>query len=300
MLIYPLYSNGRRVKAIMPAQWLSGKLLSDQIQDDLQKSIHETLMQGHRAPKLTVILIGDDAASQIYVNHKIKACERTGILSELKRFDSLISEKDLLSIIHQLNQDENTDGILVQMPLPSHISKEKIIENIDPAKDVDGFHPFNLGKLAQGHPLLRSCTPFGIIKLLKHYNINLRGIHAVILGSSTIVGRPLMLELLNAGSTVTLCNSKTLNLAAHVKNADLVISATGKRGVVESDWIKTGAVIVDVGIHRLDNNKICGDLDTESLIDKVSFMTPVPGGVGPMTVAVLLENTYVAYQRNKS
>jgi methylenetetrahydrofolate dehydrogenase (NADP+)/methenyltetrahydrofolate cyclohydrolase len=284
----------------MPAEWLSGKLLSDQIQDKLQKIIKTSTLQGHRAPKLTVILVGEDPASKIYVNHKIKACEKTGILSELTVLDKTVTENDLLSLIHQLNVDSQTDGILVQMPLPSHISKEKIIEAIDPAKDVDGFHPTNLGKLAQGHPFLRSCTPFGIIKLLNHYDINLKGIHAVILGASTIVGRPLLLELINAGSTVTICNSKTKDLAQHVKNADLLISATGKRGLVQSEWIKTQAVIVDVGIHRLENNQICGDLDSDNMLEKASFITPVPGGVGPMTVAVLLENTVFAYQRRLS
>jgi methylenetetrahydrofolate dehydrogenase (NADP+)/methenyltetrahydrofolate cyclohydrolase len=287
-------------RTIMPAEWLSGKLLSDQIQDKLQKIIKTSTLQGHRAPKLTVILVGEDPASKIYVNHKIKACEKTGILSELTVLDKTVTENDLLSLIHQLNVDSQTDGILVQMPLPSHISKEKIIEAIDPAKDVDGFHPTNLGKLAQGHPFLRSCTPFGIIKLLNHYDINLKGIHAVILGASTIVGRPLLLELINAGSTVTICNSKTKDLAQHVKNADLLISATGKRGLVQSEWIKTQAVIVDVGIHRLENNQICGDLDSDNMLEKASFITPVPGGVGPMTVAVLLENTVFAYQRRLS
>lgn len=286
------------LEKIMTAHILSGKLLSIEIEQQLCTKVAAHVAAGHRAPQLAVILVGDHPASSVYVRHKQTMCQKIGIIS--KKYDLLESatEEEILNLITQLNHDSHTDGILVQMPLPSHIKKEKvmeIIEQIDPKKDVDGFHPYNLGRLAQGHPLLRPCTPYGIIMLLKYYNISLAGLDAVIVGASNIVGRPMALELLIAGATVTICHSKTNNIQHHIQQADLLISATGRQGIIHSEWIKKGAVVIDVGIHRLENNKLCGDLDFDSAVERASYITPVPGGVGPMTVAMLMENTYKAY-----
>ncbi|HEV2524535.1 MAG TPA: bifunctional methylenetetrahydrofolate dehydrogenase/methenyltetrahydrofolate cyclohydrolase FolD, partial [Gammaproteobacteria bacterium] len=230
----------------------------------------------------------------LYVKNKKKKAEQVGIISKDFIFEDNISESELLDQITQLNHDETIDGILVQLPLPEDIDKNKIIEAILPKKDVDGFHPIHLGRLAQGRPSIRPCTPHGIIRLLNHYKINLKGLNAVVVGASNIVGKPMALELILAGSTVTICNSKTVSLQNHVKQADLLISATGKRDLINPDWIKSGAIIIDVGIHRLANNTFVGDLDFEKAALKASFITPVPGGVGPMTIAILLENTYRA------
>lgn len=279
----------------MTAHILSGKLLSIEIEQQLRIKVATHIAAGHRAPQLAVILVGDHPASSVYVRHKQAMCQKIGIIS--KKYDLLESatEEEISNLITQLNHDSHTDGILVQMPLPQHIQKEKIIEKIDPKKDVDGFHPYNLGRLAQSHPLLRPCTPYGIIQLLHYYDISLTGLHAVIIGASNIVGRPMALELLLAGTTVTICHSKTNNIQHHIQQADLLISATGKQGIIHSEWIKKGAIVIDVGIHRLENNKLCGDLDFESAAERASYITPVPGGVGPMTVAMLMENTYKAY-----
>jgi methylenetetrahydrofolate dehydrogenase (NADP+)/methenyltetrahydrofolate cyclohydrolase len=275
-------------------QLLSGKIVAQTLNTQLAEKITQHMMSGHRAPTLAVILVGKNPASQLYVKNKKHHCDVVGITSKDYVFDETLSEEDLLNQIHKLNQDTSIDGILVQLPLPVHINKDHIIEAITPAKDVDGFHPYHLGRLAQGRPSVRPCTPHGIIKLLHNYKINLRGLYAVIVGASNIVGKPMALELLLAGSTVTVCNSKTQNLEAHVKSADLLISATGVRNLIKPDWIKSGAVVIDVGIHHLDNGQIVGDIDYEKASAKSSFFTPVPGGVGPMTIAMLLENTYHA------
>jgi methylenetetrahydrofolate dehydrogenase (NADP+)/methenyltetrahydrofolate cyclohydrolase len=275
----------------MTAQLLSGKLLAQQI----EKELREKISQNQHSPRLDVILIGEHAPSQLYVRHKQEMCKRIGITSKTHHLSEDISEKELINIIDQLNKDKNINGILVQLPLPKHINKENIIENISPLKDVDGFHPYNFGKLAQGNPLLRPCTSYGIIRLLNNYHIKLKGLHTVIVGASNIVGRPMSLELLMADCTVTICHSKTVLLEKHVSEADLLISATGKHQVIPSEWIKKGAVVVDVGIHRNADGTVCGDLDFKSASQKASFITPVPGGVGPMTVAILMENTYKAF-----
>jgi methylenetetrahydrofolate dehydrogenase (NADP+)/methenyltetrahydrofolate cyclohydrolase len=280
----------------MTTQLLDGTAVAQQIMFTIKQSIQQQSANGKRAPGLAVILMGNDAASQIYVTRKREACQKIGIKSYAYDLPEDTSEEKLLQLINTLNHDNSIDGILVQLPLPKHITVDVIIENILPNKDVDGFHPYNLGRLAQRRPLLRPCTPYGIIYLLQHYQINLMGLHAVIVGASNIVGRPLALELLNAGATVTICHSKTQHLDQIINQADIFISAIGRRHIIQSEWIKAGAIIIDVGIHR-ENNKVVGDLDFASLKDKASWITPVPGGVGPMTVAMLMQNTYSASLR---
>jgi methylenetetrahydrofolate dehydrogenase (NADP+)/methenyltetrahydrofolate cyclohydrolase len=283
----------------MTTQILSGNRLSAEIAQILKTKVAAQTAQGRRPPQLAVVLVGEDPASRIYVRRKQEVSQQIGITSTKYHLPETADTHEVLDLIQTLNQDINTDGILVQMPLPAHLQneniKEKIIEHIHPRKDVDGFHPYNLGRLAQGYPLLRPCTPYGIIKLLQYYEISLKGLHAVVVGASTIVGRPLALELLLAGATVTICHSKTVDLKKHIQAASLLISATGRRNLIAGEWIKKDAIVVDVGIHRLDNGTLCGDMDFESAAEHASYITPVPGGVGPMTVAMLMENTWQAY-----
>lgn len=278
----------------MPANILDGKALATEIHTHLTKRIHQRIQKGLRPPSLAVILIGDDAASQVYVGHKRKACEKVGITSLAYHLPTATSQDELLSLIQKLNTDPTVDGILVQLPLPDHIDTHEILDHINPHKDVDGFHPYNLGRLAQRRPALRPCTPYGIITLLNHANIRLAGLDATVVGASNIVGRPMALELLSAKCTVTVCHRFTKDLQKQVENADLLIVATGKRDVVKSEWIKLGAVVVDVGVHRLEGGKLAGDLDFETAKERASWITPVPGGVGPMTVSTLLQNTLQA------
>ncbi|MFA6038208.1 MAG: bifunctional methylenetetrahydrofolate dehydrogenase/methenyltetrahydrofolate cyclohydrolase FolD [Legionellales bacterium] len=273
----------------MNAQIIDGKALAKQLLQELKQQI--TL-----APKLAVILVGDDPASHLYVNKKREAAQSVGIISEDHRLAATTSEEELLTLIKTLNADPNTHGILVQLPLPKHLNPGIIIDAINPYKDVDGFHPYNLGRLAARQPLLRPCTPYGVIKLLEHTQIELKGINAVVVGASNIVGRPMALELLLKGATTTVCHRFTENLAQHVKEADLVIACAGKPHLIKGDWIKSGAVVIDVGIHRLENNKVIGDVEFDKAFERASFITPVPGGVGPMTVAMLMNNTFLAYQ----
>ena len=272
------------------AQLLSGKDVANHLLENLSQKIKSL----PHPPVLAVILVGNNSASHLYVKNKKLKAEQVGIISKDFLLEETTTETALLALIQKLNDDNSIHGILVQLPLPIHINKDNIIDAISPKKDVDGFHPFHLGRLAQGRPSVRPCTPHGIIKLLNHYKINLRGLHAVIVGASNIVGKPMALELLLAGSTVTVCNSKTKDLKSQVNSADLVISATGVRNLIQPEWIKSGAIVVDVGIHHLSNGDIVGDLDFEKISPRASFITPVPGGVGPMTIAMLLENTYYA------
>ncbi len=274
----------------MTAQLLDGKTLAEKIQAELREKIRHL----SRAPGLAVILVGQDTASTIYVHKKSEACKEIGIHSVSFNLAEDVSEKELLLLIDQLNNDAVIDGILVQLPLPKHINTQHVIERIAPHKDIDGFHPYNLGRLAQGAPLLRPCTPYGIMHLLHATKIDLQGMHAVVVGASNIVGKPMALELLTAQCTVTLCHSKTKNLAQHIKAADILVSAMGKTNVIQRDWIKNQAIVIDVGIHRTQNNKLCGDIEFDSAKEKASWITPVPGGVGPMTVAMLLSNTVFA------
>lgn len=278
----------------MSAQRIDGNTVSATLRDQVAEKISQRLALGKRPPGLAVILVGSDAASQVYVGKKRQACESIGIHSVAHDLPSDTDQQTLLDLIDQLNKDKTVDGILVQLPLPAHLDSTLLLERIDPSKDVDGFHPYNVGRLVQRMPTLRSCTPAGIMTLFKHYNLNVKGKHAVIVGASNIVGRPMAMELLLAGSTITVCHRFTQDLKHHVEQADILVVAVGKRGIVDSNWIKPGAVVIDVAINRLENGKLAGDLDFDIAAERASFITPVPGGVGPMTVATLMENTLYA------
>lgn len=271
-------------------QLLDGKALSEKIKKEL-KSESETLIEKGITPCLAVILVGDDPASQTYVNSKEKSCHAAGIASIVRRLPASTSEAELLELIASLNNDVTVDGILVQLPVPKHIDSTKIIEAIDPKKDVDGFHPFNVGRLMAGLDGFVPCTPFGVMKLLEEYNINVRGIDACVIGASNIVGKPMMNLLLNASATVEICRSSTKNLKEHTLRADLIVVGVGKINLLSADMVKEGAIVIDVGINRNSEGKIVGDVDFESVAPKCSYITPVPGGVGPMTIAMLLANT---------
>lgn len=278
----------------MTAQIIDGKAVAAQLKAEISEKVREKLASGHRQPGLAVILVGEDPASSIYVRNKREACEQVGIQSFYHSLPENIEAKQLIDLINKLNHDDQVDGILLQLPLPKHIHANKILEHIDPHKDVDGFHPYNFGRLAQRRPLLRPCTPFGIMLLLDHIHQKYKGNHAVIVGASNIVGRPMALELLIAGSTVTVCHRFTHDLASFVKQADILISAVGKPGLIKSEWIKPGSTVIDVGITRLENGTLSGDIEFAGAKERAAWITPVPGGVGPMTVAVLLRNTLVA------
>lgn len=278
----------------MTAQLLDGKLLASLIRQDIAARIKARQANGLRAPGLAVIIVGDDPASEVYVRNKRRASEEVGIVSTIHHLSAQTTEASLLQLITQLNEDDNVDGILLQLPLPKHINEHALLEAIQPEKDVDGFHPYNLGRLTQRRPLLRPCTPYGIIKLLQHAKIELAGKNAVVVGASNIVGRPMALELLLTKSTVTICHKFTADLQSHIKNADILIVAIGKTDIINSNWIKPGAVVVDVGMNRLPDGSLVGDVEFETAKHKASWITPVPGGVGPMTVAMLLHNTLYA------
>ena len=278
----------------MSAKIIDGKAISNQLLDNIKEEIIIRKEQGYRAPTLAVILIGENPASKIYVGRKIMACEKTGIKSITHNLKEDVTQDNLLTLIINCNQDKNIDGILVQSPLPSHINEEIIIAAINPKKDVDGFTPHNIGLLAIKTPVLRSCTPYGVIKMLNTLKINLEGLDAVVVGQSNHVGRPMLLELLLAKCTVTICHSKTKNLQEKISKADIIVSAVGVPNFIKGIWVKKGAIVVDIGISRLDNNKIVGDVEFEIAKEKAAFITPVPGGVGPMTVATLMENTLIA------
>ena len=280
----------------MTAQIIDGKAIAEQLLVGIKTKIDARIAAGKRAPCLAVVLVGADAASAIYVRNKRKACEKVGIKSIAYDLSASTSEADLFSLIDKLNNDANVDGILVQSPLPPQISEEQLIERINIDKDVDGFHPYNIGRLAVRQPTLRSCTPFGVIKLLQAVNIDLMGLDAVIIGVSNHVGRPMALELLLAGCTITSCHRHTKDLEGKVRQADLVVVAAGKAGLIQGDWIKQGAIVVDIGINRLADGTICGDVDFNAAKARASYITPVPGGVGPMTVATLMENTLLALE----
>lgn len=278
-------------KFSMTAQILDGQKLAKSIRQMLQTKIMHSREQGALIPGLAVILVGDDPASRVYVSHKEKACKEIGIHSTIMKLPAETTEQELVNIIHGLNQDPSIHGILVQQPLPKQINTNTIVESIDPHKDVDGFHPYTLGRLMQRRPLLRPCTPYGIIKLLQHYNIDMRGKNATIIGASNIVGRPMALELLIQGATVTVCHRFTKTLSQHLQQADIIVVAIGKTNIVQSEWLPDGAVIIDVGMNRNNNGELCGDIDYASASEKAAWITPVPGGVGPMTVAMLMYNT---------
>ncbi|UXN37225.1 bifunctional methylenetetrahydrofolate dehydrogenase/methenyltetrahydrofolate cyclohydrolase FolD [Avibacterium paragallinarum] len=282
----------------MTAKIISGVELSKNIKCEITRKIQQYLRQGKRAPGLAVILVGSDPASQIYVESKRKNCEELGMYSKSYDLPQNTTENELLNLIDELNNDPLIDGILVQLPLPEHINSTSVIERISPDKDVDGFHPYNVGRLCQRIPTLRACTPYGIIKLLESTKIDFYGKHAVIVGASNIVGRPMALELLLAGCTVTVTHRFTRNLEFHIKQADILIVAVGKPQFIPGDWIKEGAIVIDVGINRIDG-KLVGDIEFEKAKNKASYITPVPGGVGPMTVAMLMFNTLYAYEKKQ-
>lgn len=284
----------------MTAQIIDGKLISQTVRSEVGARVKARVEAGLRAPGLAVVLVGQDPASQVYVGSKRRACEEVGFISKSFDLPTTTTETELLSIIDTLNQDAEIDGILVQLPLPAGMDSTKILEHIDPEKDVDGFHPYNVGRLSQRIPKLRSCTPKGIITLLDRYNIQVRGMHAVVVGASNIVGRPMTLELLLAGCTTTTCHRFTKDLEHHIRQADLVVVAVGKPNFIPGEWIKEGAVVVDVGINRLDSGKLIGDVEYDIAKTKASYITPVPGGVGPMTVASLIENTLLACEQYHS
>jgi methylenetetrahydrofolate dehydrogenase (NADP+)/methenyltetrahydrofolate cyclohydrolase len=281
----------------MTAQIIDGKLISQTVRSEVGARVKARIEAGLRAPGLAVVLVGQDPASQVYVGSKRHACEEVGFVSKSYDLPTTTTEAELLTLIDTLNQDPEIDGILVQLPLPAGMDSTKILEHIDPEKDVDGFHPYNVGRLSQRIPKLRSCTPKGIITLLDRYNIQVRGMHAVVVGASNIVGRPMTLELLLAGCTTTTCHRFTKDLEHHIRQADLVVVAVGKPNFIPGEWIKEGAVVVDVGINRLDTGKLIGDVEFDVAKTKASYITPVPGGVGPMTVASLIENTLLACEQ---
>ena len=282
----------------MTAQIISGTQLASQIKSNVAQQISQYVAQGKRAPGLAVILVGADPASQVYVGSKRKSCAEIGIVSKSYDLPETTTEQALLELIEELNQDTEVDGILVQLPLPKHIDSTKVIEQISPEKDVDGFHPYNVGRLCQRIPTLRACTPYGVMKLLETTGISFYGKHAVIVGASNIVGRPMALELLLAGCTVTVTHRFTEDLASHIRQADILVVAVGKPKFVKGEWIKEGAVVVDVGINRLEG-KLVGDVEFDIAAQRASYITPVPGGVGPMTVAMLMQNTLSAYEKQQ-
>lgn len=282
----------------MTAQVISGSAMASQIKTSISEKIAQYVQQGKRKPGLAVILVGADPASQVYVGSKRKSCAEIGIESKSYDLSAETTESELLALIEQLNQDDSVDGILVQLPLPKQIDSTKVIEAIVPHKDVDGFHPYNVGRLAQRIPTLRSCTPYGVMKLLESTGVDLHGQHAVIVGASNIVGRPMALELLLAGSTATVTHRFTKDLEHHVRQADILVVAVGKPEFIPGDWIKEGAIVIDVGINRGADGKLKGDVEYSIASQKASFITPVPGGVGPMTVAMLMQNTLQAYENH--
>ncbi|MFO7791040.1 MAG: bifunctional methylenetetrahydrofolate dehydrogenase/methenyltetrahydrofolate cyclohydrolase FolD [Bacteroidales bacterium] len=283
---------------------IDGKALSNQIKEEIKQKIETIKAEGGKTPHLAAILVGHDGASETYVRHKEKACEYTGIRSSILRFEQDISEKSLLEEVEKLNNDANTDGFIVQLPLPDHIDEQKIVEAIKPEKDIDGFHPINIGRMTLGMPAYISATPFGILTLLERYQIETEGKHVVVLGRSNIVGRPISILLgqksTPGNATVSLCHSRTKNLKSITKQADILIVASGKAEFVKAEMIKEGAVVIDVGITRVKSDKtksgwkLLGDVDFESVAPKCSYITPVPGGVGPMTIVALLHNTLKA------
>lgn len=277
----------------MTAKIIDGKQIAKDLLENIRLEIIERANQGQRNPCLAVILVGDDPASEVYVRNKKIACEKVGIKSLSYDVESNISQAELLAIVNKLNVDKDVDGILVQSPLPDHINEEEIIHAIHPNKDVDGFHPMNIGLLALRQPRLRSCTPYGVIKMLKATGIELKGLDATIVGVSNNVGRPMALELLLEACTITSCHSKTKDLKQKVRQADLVVVAAGRQNLVKGEWIKKGAIVIDIGINRIDG-KLVGDVEFDSASKNAGYITPVPGGVGPMTVATLMENTLLA------
>lgn len=281
----------------MAAQIIDGKAIAADLRNTIKNSVAQRLARQQRPPGLAVVLVGSDPASQVYVGSKRRACNEAGIFSKSFDLPADTSQATLLRLLDELNADSAIDGILVQLPLPVHIDTETIIERIHPDKDVDGFHPYNVGRLALRLPALRPCTPHGVMTLLASTGQNLKGKEAVVVGASNLVGRPMSLELLLAGCTVTICHRFTQDLNIHVQRADIMVVAVGKPGFLKGDWIKPGATVIDVGINRDITGQIVGDVEFDSATQRAAWITPVPGGVGPMTVATLLQNTLYAAER---
>lgn len=283
----------------MTAELIDGNALSQLLRSQVGERVAQLQSKGVTAG-LAVVLVGDNPASQVYVRNKVKACEQAGIHSVLEKYDAQMSEADLLTRVHALNKDNSIHGILVQLPLPAHIDAQKVIEAIAPEKDVDGFHVASAGALMTGLPGYWPCTPHGCMKMLEHIGYNLRGKHAVVIGRSNIVGKPMALMLLQQNATVTICHSATADLKTHTLQADVIVAAVGKRHVLTADMVKPGAVVIDVGMNRDDQGKLCGDVDFEGVRQVASYITPVPGGVGPMTITMLLVNTLESTERASS
>lgn len=280
----------------MSAQIIDGKAIAKQVRQQVKQRVQQRLAANQRAPGLAAIIVGEDPASAIYVRNKMRACEEVGIVSTTHHLPEQAYQDDIENKLNELNNDPSVDGILLQLPLPKHIDAEALLESIRIDKDVDGFHPYNIGRLVGRRPMLRPATPFGVMTMLETLDIDFHGKNAVIIGASNIVGRPMYLELLLAGCTVTTCHrfTKPETLKGHVQHADILVSATGKRGIIDSTWIKPGSIVIDVGIIRLEDGRLVGDIDFDTAKERAGFITPVPGGVGPMTVAALLQNTLYA------
>src|SRR3990167_3560285 len=288
-VLFPSFFYGQ--PSAMTAQLIDGKAIAASLRQQIAQRVAERRQQGLRAPGLAVILVGSDPASQVYVSHKRKDCEEVGFVSQAYDLPATTGQAELMALIDRLNDEPSIDGILVQLPLPEHLDASLLLERIRPDKDVDGFHPYNIGRLAQRMPLLRPCTPKGIMTLLQSTGVDLYGMHAVVVGASNIVGRPMAMELLLAGCTVTVTHRFTKDLPMHVGQADIVVVAAGKPGLVKGEWIKKGSIVIDVGINRTADGKLIGDVEFEVARERAGWITPVPGGVGPMTRACLLENT---------
>jgi len=282
----------------MTAKIIDGKALAAKLKVNMQVEITSLAQKYGRAPGLAVVIVGDDPASHVYVKNKKIACEQVGIKSFSYELPAETTQEHILGLVAELNQNPLVDGILVQFPVPEHISEERILNAIAVDKDVDGFHPYNIGCLAARQPELRSCTPYGCLKLIESTGIRLHGKEAVVVGASNNVGRPMALELLLAGATVTVAHRFTENLQSHIERADIVVAAAGKQGLIKGEWIKKGAVVIDVGIHRLEDGSLTGDVDFEDASKRAGFITPVPGGVGPMTITMLLANTVTAFKNH--
>ena len=287
--------NQQKQQVTMTAHLIDGKQIAKQVRQDVASYVKSLKEAGKRQPGLAVVLVGADPASQVYVSNKRKACEEVGFLSRSFDLPADSSQEELIALVDKLNDDAEIDGILVQLPLPAGLNAEAILERIHPHKDVDGFHPYNIGRLAQRIPALRPCTPKGIMTMIEATKRPVKGLDAVIVGASNIVGRPMSLELLLAGCTVTTCHKFTQDLKSHVSRADLLVVAVGKPAFIPGDWIKPGAIVIDVGINRTAEGGLVGDVEFDKAKDRAGYITPVPGGVGPMTVASLIENTLEAY-----
>ena len=284
----------------MAAQLIDGRQLAEQVKGDVRRAIAATIASGAQRPGLAVVKVGDDPASAIYVRNKRRACEEVGIVSFAYDLPAATAETELLELIDELNGDPRVDGILVQLPLPDHIGRTRVLERIDPTKDVDGFHPYNIGRLAQRIPLMRPCTPYGVIRLLEHIGAPFKGQNAVVVGASNIVGRPMALELLLTGATATVCHRFTADLREHVSRADILIVAAGKPGLIPGAWVRPGSTVIDVGMNRTADGHLVGDVEFAAARERAAWITPVPGGVGPMTVAMLMHNTLQSWQRRRA